>query len=472
MTNIRMLAQQNGSLLKPSQNVILANGKVSARVAAKVHIALGLAEGKSLSVLTVERKQASRKARLVNPADTPDDIIVKPQGLESQQAKWRRYQNNWRWVAKHNVSLGSRVCYSQAWKSYEKFCKSVGIDDLFLFKPSSVFLAESDTPGDSPPFEYKVLVMLSYIAAMYGDEKLSHKTVGTYLSGIRHYFGQKFRSVEFFDEPIISQTRSSLAYLHAQNDSLASEKKTLPFTCDMIVYGKDVFFKGFASTWLRRGIIVGMIIAFCCLLRRSELLITEANHFLRGQDVVFDVMHNGKQISIYPRAAYLYLRTTVVGVSITVHSAKNDWEGEGHRMYFTRHDETAAYGFDLVMEMFDWAQEAKPRNDDAFLTHGGTHIVDYESMTKAIKDIAVAFKFDPARYSMHSLRVGGASTLAASGKPTHYIQKMGRWKSLAFLGYIFWAVSGMADALRTLSNPVYFTASDVAKVHPGVMLRR
>ena len=72
---------------------------------------------------------------------------------------------------------------------------------------------------------------------------------------------------------------------------------------------------------------------------------------------------------------------------------------------------------------------------------------------------------------MHSLRVGAASTLAAKGHPSHYIQKMGRWKSLAFLQYIHWAVSGMAEALNTLSSPGVFTADHLKRINPAAVLQ-
>jgi len=98
-------------------------------------------------------------------------------------------------------------------------------------------------------------------------------------------------------------------------------------------------------------------------------------------------------------------------------------------------------------------------------------VISYTSVTTVIKEIAREFGFDPRHYHMHSLRVGGASTLAAAGKPSHYIQKMGRWKSLAFLQYIHWAVSGMADALKTLSNPGVFTSRHLKRVNPAAVLQ-
>ena len=45
----------------------------------------------------------------------------------------------------------------------------------------------------------------------------------------------------------------------------------------------------------------------------------------------------------------------------------------------------------------------------------------------AIKAVAKSMGLDPSRYSSHSLRIAGASALAAAGKPDWFIK---RWGSL------------------------------------------
>ena len=74
---------------------------------------------------------------------------------------------------------------------------------------------------------------------------------------------------------------------------------------------------------------------------------------------------------------------------------------------------------------------------------------------------------DPNRYSTHSLRIGGASALAAAGHPDWFIKKMGRWKSLAFLMYIQFGKSSMQQAYKTLVSPTCFTVADMIALHPG-----
>ena len=129
-------------------------------------------------------------------------------------------------------------------------------------------------------------------------------------------------------------------------------------------------------------------------------------------------MVNGFEIKIFPKDAWKYDISAVRNVTITVHSAKNDWKGEGHRMFFSINDpEITSYGFDLVLVMFAWSQESRPRNDDSFLVYKGTEIITYAEVSAVIKEVATEFGFDSSHFHMHSLRVGAASTLAAAGKP-------------------------------------------------------
>lgn len=435
-------------------------------------------QGISESIIRVDKLQATAKRRRENPTGAPTEYVKKPAGiLERPIDVWKRLPKNWRYIVQYSIKETSMDTYSTAFRIYRQFCKSSGIVDVWLTEESQEFLSirESESKLGVNPFSYQVTVLLSFIAYLYGEQQVSHRTVGVYLSGVRHWFKQKFlrQFDECFEEPIIAQARSSLHYLAVRDDSLEADKKTLPFTCDMVVFAGEVYLKRGPQTLENKGIYVCLVIAFCCLMRRCEIFITAANHYLRGQDIIFGVLKNGVEREIYPRDAWKYDLSDCRNGAITVHSAKNDWKGEGHRMFFSVNDpEADTLGFDLILVMFSWAQVARPRNDDAFLTYNkGKDIISYTAVSTVVKAVAQEFGFDPVHYHMHSLRVGGASTLAAAGKPSHYIQKMGRWKSLAFLQYIHWAVSGMADALHTLSNPKVFTAVHIKRINPSAVLQ-
>ena len=86
----------------------------------------------------------------------------------------------------------------------------------------------------------------------------------------------------------------------------------------------------------------------------------------------------------------------------------------------------------------------------------------------AIKKIVTAFGFDSSRFSTHSLRIGGASALAAAGVPDYIIQLMGRWKSICFLMYIRLANQAYRKAIDALTDSSILTVDHMRQMIPGM----
>ena len=54
----------------------------------------------------------------------------------------------------------------------------------------------------------------------------------------------------------------------------------------------------------------------------------------------------------------------------------------------------------------------------------------YEQALRALREVVAESGQDPAEFALHSLRIGGASRLAAGGGMSErVIQREGRWKS-------------------------------------------
>jgi len=79
------------------------------------------------------------------------------------------------------------------------------------------------------------------------------------------------------------------------------------------------------------------------------------------------------------------------------------------------------------------------RKDDPksplFTLSDGTHLTR-DRLQSTMRQALAKAGFDAAKYASHSLRIGGACSLAASGMDSAAIQTFGRWKSDAFLNYI------------------------------------
>ena len=69
-------------------------------------------------------------------------------------------------------------------------------------------------------------------------------------------------------------------------------------------------------------------------------------------------------------------------------------------------------------------------------TANGWKVITRTVATKALRRMVSSLGRDPMQYALHSGRIGGATQLAAQGASDIQIQRAGRWKSLAFIGYV------------------------------------
>ena len=95
----------------------------------------------------------------------------------------------------------------------------------------------------------------------------------------------------------------------------------------------------------------------------------------------------------------------------------------------------------------------------------GTYF-DKQNQAKAIRSQAISetiktaaremqlerYGIPPHKVSSHSLRAGGAMALHLAGKPSHVIQKMGRWTSNTYLTYIHAQISCLSTGLSALMS--------------------
>jgi site-specific recombinase XerD len=59
-----------------------------------------------------------------------------------------------------------------------------------------------------------------------------------------------------------------------------------------------------------------------------------------------------------------------------------------------------------------------------------------DRVNRLVKRLCAIAGFDPARYSTHSTRAGGATSLSLIGARPAVIKQLGRWKSEAYTAYI------------------------------------
>ena len=364
-----------------------------------------------------------------------------------------------------SVQESTKGSYQTGFRHWLKYTQATGTD--FMLRSAPAWWKPS---GCASTFQVAmVMAFLSYLAF---EKHLAPSTCNSYMSGVRFNlincgtemgFLEKSQPIRSLRAGILLEWRSK----HAKADS-----KRLPFTVDMILMTRRLFDDG---SPIGEAICVAAELGFCCIMRVSEYIcVPWANHHLRACDVIFWVMRNRILIRILSSAVSSDKVdfSEVHLVSIHIRDSKNDIESEGHVITFeTTHAHPMAQGrpqaFDLVRHLFDWAKRAQPGPLDPFLSFHGEWALPYAFINTACKCVAAKFGLPIHLVSSHSIRIGGASTMAAAMQPDFMIKLLGRWKSLEFLEYIRLCSTEFASALRSLTDPTLFTVDHVRQMCAG-----
>lgn len=119
-------------------------------------------------------------------------------------------------------------------------------------------------------------------------------------------------------------------------------------------------------------------------------------------------------------------------VEIRLEASKTDVFRHGVTIRVYKNDSTTC-AFSALRVHWDHAFDQSPDAPLFQLANGSG--VSYTLLHSSLKLLMLRLGADPSLVGTHSLRIGGASTLAILGFPAHVIQAMGRWKSLSYQLY-------------------------------------
>ena len=389
----------------------------------------------------------------------PLNLTFQPEAKgELAGARFLRMRQNVFATIAQCVQPSTQGTYESGWKRWVRFCQWFEIDPYLRAVP-----IEWVTPVGEIPIDFKEMAAVSFLQKLCIEEKLCPGTVAVYLSAVRYYFKIANLDINFLESPWVSSARTAVNLIYRRDNPIAG-RTGLPFTCDMIIHAKAKTCN--TGSAVHQATITAMELASACLLRVSEYIpgSPEVDHWLRAQDVAFRLLDN----SVIPsyRVSNVVLME-VVSAIVTVRGSKNDIEGEGHRFELPRSEPSDICAYDLVADLHSWAVRAQLGVDRPFFAYQNEWTLSYDTLSRAIKLVAAQMGLNPARFRTHSLRIGGASMMAAAGRPDYEIMKLGRWKSLAFLGYIRMGKATFRASLAAIANPTLLTVQDVGRMYAG-----
>jgi len=300
------------------------------------------------------------------------------------------------------------------------------------------------------------------------------------MSGIKFFLKNMNVDVSELDNnPIVKMVKAGMQKTwRALPGNSKSDRQTLPFSADMVVGIRNEYLhykSPSIQTKLELALSTAMAFGFILLVRVSEYIMTDSNHFIRGKHVIFIMRDaNGIHFPIDSSQAHLYEISNLIETIVTIKDAKNDPDGNGHRFNYQVQSATSCSIICIASDLFRCASTLRPLYDSAFFAFRGDHtegawFLSEYTLNSMLKKGAGSplFGFDEKRFSSHSLRIGGASALAAAGAPSWVIQLTGRWKSLAFLQYIRLASTQFQRSIELQTDGKTFTAKHIAMWNPA-----
>jgi len=302
--------------------------------------------------------------------------------------------------------------------------------------------------------------MVALIASFtQGPRPLAPRTTSSYMSGVKKYLENQGVDTTFFgnSQYIKNTKRGIVQHYRAANNRTAGDAKRIPITADMILeyYAHTV---PDAPTIKQRALRVAQLTGFTLVARVSEYLFTsKSNHWLMSNRIHF-ILDTGATVPAHEAHKHAHKRPT--GMKLTVRSKKNDQDGKGYKYVFNLADTSDRYCY--VSEMWEFAILARPRAKAPFFAVPALQwTLKAPYMANHLKKMATYFGLDPRRVSSHSLRIGGASTLAAAGLTDNEIMRVGAWRSTAFLTYLRQNVQLFEKARSALASSNALTMKDV-----------
>ena len=298
------------------------------------------------------------------------------------------------------------------------------------------------------------------------DKMVAPRTASSYVSAIRKFLQNNGVDTKFMDRSqYIQNTKAGLAQLYRiQTNRTDADRERLALTIDMIqVYYAHV--GGPGPTLPQQAVYTAAVLGFTIVARVSEYLETEDSTHLLTSDAITFELPNGRVIPAH--TAHGYPDITPRSVSILIRSKKNDKRGRGFKDHFKAAGPDATYCITTVL--WTYAVRAKPDKGRSFFyipTLQWTLKPAY--FAARLKELGTHFALDPTRISSHSLRIGGATTLAAAGLTDGDIRNIGDWKSNAFMQYIRKNIELFARAQAAMSSRAAMSVQDVRHVYDTV----
>jgi hypothetical protein len=293
---------------------------------------------------------------------------------------------------------------------------------------------------------------------MHELKRLTYSAITNSISAIAYKFKVNFHEIGFLSSPIIAMAKRS-CQLSGRIANLNREKhRRLPVTHDMIQWLKQYYWGVDID---RSMTYIAITLAYNFMLRSSEYIYSSStSHAIRAEDLEF-ISNNNIRIKPWNIKSNLLFITSAV---LVIRSSKSDNLGKGRYLHLGRN---SALESDFLNNLIQWCGESGLNSQDPLFTRyksGRRKLLTTQMVSIALKLMASTFGFDSAYFASHSLRIGGMTTMIASGVDRNKAKKIGGWSESSSCDQIY--DRNTPNDKGTLSIKSLLNSSDIKRLVP------
>ena len=278
-------------------------------------------------------------------------------------------------------------------------------------------------------------IIISYIIWLYEEQGWATRKISQNISGVRHFIRGHLLGLEAFNHESVT-----LALKATQSDPrtislLRETKKRLPVTTEMVMWFKERSWQ-FGRVLSRedidnRMIFLGVAIGLTFLRRVSEYTRDQrSDHTILSDDVHFISKHDPPHVIVafdIPNSSLT--PQDISSLRFIFRTSKTDQGGRGTYLFLQSNN---AAEYELIHCFYHWCMISGQASGEPFLSRvylGLRKVLRPRMINDALKYIADSFGLKHVRnsFTSHSLRIGGATALIASGTDRETIQRIGGW---------------------------------------------
>ena len=321
-----------------------------------------------------------------------------------------------------SVKSGTHKDYISGWQIWEDFAERHGFD---------VFLRGYDHTG-------RVGAACLFVATTsVGDRESVTRVINTVIRSMKFFFDLNLVGSEFLDDAAILRSRRSVAPQGRSAFDQRTSVERQAATLDMLQWARLKCVT--ESTTVENSMAyIGFALAYNFMWRASEYIVSSRKsqsntgvadcvHALKRGDVAcYDA--SGKEISV---AAIHECKniSDVNSVTFVIKSSKADQGGQGRFLSLTREGTLQSQ---LVDDFVSFLRASKTSSNDYLMSRwklGKNLKLTRKVLTSLLKAAAEAKGLPGTSFALHSLRIGGATQMAASSSDSGMIDRVGGWAS-------------------------------------------